>query len=298
MALTEEEKLALVAVLAVLMIFVLYFELRVMRGKAKAVRKVSLRKDEAYNAILTCRSVMNVLERQGSSVWEARALVDRARIQMDRGNHEAAIDLCERAREEMTKARRTAAPAAAGSPSSPGARGGLEDIAGDIMSSSVPRRGEDSYAGSRLEVQGGPNYLVAKFEIGTAREELDRAAASGKDVSKASAALDKAQAEFDTGNYVKALSMAVKVKKSVSPRAAEETIPLRSSDKYEPPTPEVDGMAADVVDVCPSCGTELEPDDRFCGSCGATRSRTVTCGKCGRPASESDKFCRKCGSRL
>lgn len=297
MALTESEKLVLVAVLAVLMIFVVYFELRIMRGKAKAVRRIGMRKDEAYNAILTCRSVMNVLERQGSDVREVRALVDKAKYYMDKGEHETAIDLCEKAREELTRAKSGARPRAP-APVPAADKDLIESVAEDIVSSPASRRGEDSYAGSRLEVQGGPSYLVAKFEISTAREELEKAEASGRDVSKASATLDRAKAEFDSGNYSKALSMAVKVKKSVSPHAAEETIPLKSSDRPEPPTPEVDGVAPDVVDVCSSCGSGLEADDRFCGSCGATRRRTVTCGKCGREASEDDKFCRKCGSRL
>lgn len=297
MALTEEEKLALVLVLAVLMFFVVYFELRIMRGKAKDVRRVGMRKDEAHNAILTCQSVMNVLERQGTNVREARALVEKARMHVQRGDHETAIDLCEDAREELTRVRtKKMAPAPAAE--APDERDELRSVAEDIMSSPPSKRRDDSYAGSRLEVQGGPNYLVAKFELNTAREEIDKAAESGRDMSKASSMLGKAQAEFDSGNYAKALSMAVKVKKSVSPHASEETIPLRSSGRTEPPTPEIDGEAGDVVDVCSSCGSELDSDDRFCGSCGATRTRTVTCGQCGRVASGSDKFCRKCGSRL
>src|SRR3989339_871753 len=136
LALTEEEKFTLLAVLAVLMILVLYFEFRIMRGNAKSVRKINARKDETYNAILTCNSVIN----------------------------------------------------------------SLESIADEIVSEPRTMSREDSYRGAKLEVQGGPNYLVAKFEINTAKEEIAAATASGQDASEASATLRKAQTEFDSGN--------------------------------------------------------------------------------------------------
>ena len=214
---TEEEKLTLLAVLALIMILVLYFEFRIMRGKGKAVRRVNIRRDEAHNSILTCRSVINVLERQGSDVSEVRALVDKARSHMQRGEHEDAIELCEKAREEMTKMRSKAKEPVRRTRVE---KDSLESVADEIVSEprSMPR--EDSYRGAKLEVQGGPNYLVAKFELNTAKEEIDRATGSGQDLSDASNTLRKAQAEFDSGNYAKALSLAVKAKKAASPQGA------------------------------------------------------------------------------
>jgi len=295
LALTEEEKFTLLAVLALIMILVLYFEFRIMRGRGKAVRKVNIRKDEAYNSILTCRSVINVLERQGSDVSEARALVDKAKSLMQRGEHETAIELCEKAREEMTKmrsqvkgpVRRTRVE-----------RDSLESVADEIVSGprSAPR--DDSYRGAKLEVQGGPNYLVAKFELNTAKEEIDKATGSGQDVSEATKTLRTAQAEFDSGNYAKALSLAVKAKKAASPHGADDAIPLRRVQKAERPSDEVDGEAEDVVDVCPSCGSEIDAEDTFCGSCGTRRAKERFCPSCGRAASEDDRFCRKCGSKV
>lgn len=295
MALTEGEKYTLLALLAVMLVLVIYFELRIMRGKSKASRRMNIRKDEAYNAILTCRSVINVLERQGCSVREARSLVDKAKSAMQRGDHETAIDLCEKARDEMTRAR-----------SKP-----TEDIAPararkyevDLVDEEPPpvrrtRAADDTYTGSRLEVQGGPNYLVAKFELGTARDEISKASRRGSDVSVASDALDTAQAEFDSGNYAKALSLAVKAKKMVSPQGMDESIPLRKAQRQERPTPEVDGEASDVVDVCPSCGSGIGPEDDFCGSCGKKRQMERACPSCGRVASDTDRFCRKCGAKV
>lgn len=297
MALTEDEKLALMAIVAVIMIFVLYFEFRVMRGKAKSARKVDMRKDEAYNAILTCRSVINVLERQGTSVYEAKALVDKAKSHLQRGEHEMAIDLCEKARDELTRAR-SSVPRADGQRRVRSQKDTVEEVAEDIVSSSDRRPAEDSYQGARLEVQSGPNYLVAKFEINTAKEEIASARASGADVSRAAELLKNAQTEFDSGNYSKALSLAVKAKKAVSAEGAEETIPLRRIQRPEPPSEEVESEAEGVVDVCASCGMEIDAEDTFCGSCGSRRVRERVCPSCGRIASENDRFCRKCGSKV
>lgn len=296
MALTEGERIILLAIFAVLMILVLFFELRVMRGKSKASRKMNARRDEAYNSILTCRSVINVLERQGSNVREARALVDKAKVAMQRGEHETAIDLCEKARDELTAAR-SQSPGAARKAREDRVDGG--SVAEEVISAPVRRPfGEEVYSGSRLEVQGGPNYLVAKFELNTARDEISRAGRQGGDVSVASDTLQRAQAEFDSGNYQKALSLAVKAKKAASPQGADESIPLRRSQRTEAPSGDIDGEASEVVDVCPSCGSEICADDAFCGSCGKRREKERVCPSCGRVASDNDRFCRKCGNRV
>ncbi|HIJ17269.1 MAG TPA: zinc ribbon domain-containing protein [Thermoplasmata archaeon] len=295
LALTEEEKFTLLAVLAVLMILVLYFEFRIMRGKAKSVRKINARKDETYNAILTCNSVINILERQGSDVSDARAMVAKAKSLMHRGEHEDAIELCEKAREEMTKMRTQAKTPVRRTRVE---KDSLESIADEIVSEPRTMSREDSYRGAKLEVQGGPNYLVAKFEINTAKEEIAAATASGQDASEASATLRKAQTEFDSGNYAKALSLAVKAKKAASPQGADEAIPLKRVQKAERPSEEIDGEAEDVVDVCSNCGSEIDSEDMFCGSCGTKRAKERFCPSCGRAASEDDRFCRKCGSKV
>jgi len=297
LALTEQEKYILLAVLAVLMIFVLYFEFRVMRGKAKSVRKIEARKDEAHNAILTCQSVINVLERQGSNVSEARSLVNKAKSHMDRGEHELAIELCEEARDALTKVR------ARGQKPAPSVvaeveRDRLESVAERIVSSPRGRPVEDSYQGSKLEVQAGPNYLVAKFELNTAKEAVSGAESDGRDVSDAAELLEKAQAEFDSGNYSKALSLAVKAKKAAGQQGADEAIPLKRTLKVQKPSEDIDGEAGDVVDVCSSCGSEIDPEDTFCGSCGNRRVRERICPSCGRVASDNDRFCRKCGTKV
>lgn len=293
-ALTSDEKLMLLFILVIVMVFVVYFELRVMRGRARKVRAASVKKDEAFNSILTCRSVMNVLERQGSDVSEARTLVSRARSMMDAGNHERAIELCELAREELTKARQPSREPEVAEEEYEGDR--LESTARDILSIPTVDRHDDSYAGTRLEIEGGPNYLVAKFEINAAKDEVSNAQSRGRDVRAAEKLVKDAKAEFDSGNYSKALSLAVKARKAVSPEASEETIPLKAEPSER--IKKADGPVHGVKVKCLSCGSHLDAEDLFCGECGTKRLVERKCLSCGRKASESDRFCRRCGAEI
>ncbi|MBD3006109.1 zinc ribbon domain-containing protein [Streptomyces sp. 5-10] len=56
--------------------------------------------------------------------------------------------------------------------------------------------------------------------------------------------------------------------------------------------------------ICPSCGSPLEQDDRFCGSCGTDlrvplpASRTDHCPDCGAVAPPYNRYCGHCGHQL
>ncbi len=290
MDLSEEEKLAYIAILVVLMVFVLYFELHVMKKKSKGVRSISIKKDEAYNAIHTCRSVIGVVERQGTDVSESRSLVEKARRELDRGDYDTAISLCESAREELAKARtkRSSLPEIDYHQTE---KEHLEEVAERIVKTPVRKLSEREYTGTKLEVQSGPSYLAAKFEINTARGEIKNASEAGDDVSAASKLLSESIREFDSGNYTKALSLSVRAKKSLSPEA--DTIPLKhvASDSSM--------IEADRgSELCSSCGFVLSTQDEFCGKCGTRRVSARVCQSCGREATIDDKFCRKCGFRI
>ena len=47
---------------------------------------------------------------------------------------------------------------------------------------------------------------------------------------------------------------------------------------------------------CLACGTENEPQNRFCERCG--RSLVGTCPTCGNEVSPAARFCGKCGTSL
>jgi len=284
-ALTYDEKLILTGVLILLLAFVLFFELRVMRGKAREVRRASLRKDEAHNAVHTMTSVLDVVAREGAELGNARVLVKRAREAYSQGEYGQTMSLCESAKIELERCRRQKEPETETEHAD-----ALELLASEIVRSERRPSHSDSYKGMKLPADEGSGYLAAKFEMGTARDELAQAAKDGKEIADAREALSKAEDEFERGNYSKALSLAVKVRKFLSEVADSDTIPLGPSAVRE----ETEGAAL----KCTSCRSMILPDDDFCGQCGAPASKEALCPECGREAGDSDKFCRKCGTKV
>ena len=64
------------------------------------------------------------------------------------------------------------------------------------------------------------------------------------------------------------------------------------------------GYARQVMTACPSCGSPVEAEDRFCGACGATLEAEPAevvptprfCTRCGGPIDDEDRFCGRCGA--
>ena len=305
MALTTEEKLILSLVLIVVMTLVVYYELRVMRGKARTVKAANLRKDEAHNAILTTRSVIDVVERDGTDVGSARLVFNRARDAMARGDYDRATELCESARIELMKCRQPAEVRVRKQAAPAGSVDDLEKLAEEIVKSDRRPSSSDSYKGTKLPVNESSGHLSARFEITAAKEDLGVASERGRDIGKAKSLLDMAESEFEAGNYSKSLSLAVKARKALGDAVARETIPLRV--RKEPPiegecVEDVAQMSEEqehaVVLKCESCSSMVLPDDVFCGSCGAPVVEERMCPGCGRRSDPKDKFCRKCGASL
>ena len=48
--------------------------------------------------------------------------------------------------------------------------------------------------------------------------------------------------------------------------------------------------------LCGACGTENDPDAKYCKSCGASLS--LRCPACGQPTEPGAKFCENCGKKL
>ena len=303
MALSGMERLTLVVILAVVMFIVVFFEMRMMKRKSKEVRRVYQKKDEAYNDILTTRSVMNSLANQGKSTGNAEYLVDRARSAMDRGDYDRCVSLCAQARNELTKpSKGSKVPETI---SDDDAADSLEKVAENILSKEIPAPDPDSYKGSKLSSASEGNYLGAKFEMSAARADLSRSAKSGADVSEAETLMKQADSAFSGGNYDRALSFAVRARRSLRGEAIGEAIPLRKTPEAQT---EGSSSEAEVYDVeeektpsgfkCKNCGKLIDPADLFCGNCGARTSEERSCKNCGAKAKPEDTFCRKCGERI
>lgn len=305
MALTEDEKLILVAVLTAAMLFVIFFELRVMRNRSKEIRRKSQSKDEAFNAILTTRSVMGVMKRQGGDTGAAERLVSSAKRALDRGEYDKCMDLCEQARDELTNPSGPSKTNPSGAEPPPrGAvdeaeRERLERVAENILSTRTASSG-DSYKGTKLSSDQDGSYLSAKFELNTAKEDIRKAVDRGLDTSSAQNLMTDAEAAFTTGNYARALSLAVKVRKSVSSDATRETIRLKSAGEPAGPHSEAGSDEAPEARsvVCGKCEATIDSDDEFCPKCGTKVLKERMCPVCGSKPRASDMFCRKCGARL
>lgn len=300
MALGEQEKLILVAVLAAVMIFVVFFELRVMRSKSKEIRRASLRKDESFNAVLTTRSVIGVMQRQGGDTSAAETLVSSAKKAMERGDFDRCMDLCDQARSELTNPSKRRAEAAPPPPVDDAERDRLERVAENILSTKVASS-SDSYKGTKLSSDQDCNYLSAKFEMNTARADIKKALESGQDTSQAQDLMTDAEAAYVTGNYARALSLAVRARKAVSSEAAAETIRLKAATEAVGSSPSgagADESPEEVGLACGNCDAPLDSDDKFCPKCGTGVLRERVCKACGSKPKQSDMFCRRCGSRI
>ena len=315
MALSGTERLILILVLLVIMTFVVFFELKVMRRKSKEVRVASQKKDEAFNAVLTTRTVMNTVRNRGGNVGNAPSLLDRAKYSMSRGDFDSCVDLCEKARSEMTKP--TSRPISESVQSDTDARDRLEAVAVSIVSARKVRTDTDTYAGTKLDGPGEGNYLGAKFEMTAAKADIGRAVSSGIDTATADGLMIEAETAYIAGKYDKALSFAVRARKALGV-SASEAIPLREEAEEKVPStraapalapePEVyeveeEQAAEEEPDEsqpeksCRSCGAVLEKDDVFCPVCGA-KVPLDACLSCGTKPRPDDKFCRKCGFKI
>ena len=301
MALTQDERYILVAILASLMIFVLYFETRIMRGKAKEARRGNLRKDSAFNAILTTRSVINTIQNQGRDTGNAPRILESAKSALQQGDYDHCMDLCEKARVELTNPKRVRKLAVEDEEGALDAEARLEAVAEDVLSEDSASSRE--YKGTTLSAGREGNYLGAKFELAAAKADIGRAAKDGRDTLTAEGLLMEAEAAFTGGNYDKTLSFAVRARKAVSSETAREAIPLRVEKAAPTPEPEVFDVEEAEAPVpkgpkCKACGSHLEPGDAFCPKCGAKVARVRKCPSCGVKPRQEDLFCRKCGSKI
>ncbi len=304
------DKLILIGALAALMLFVVYFELKILRSKSKEVRRATFVKDEAFNAVLTTRSVIVSLQRQGVNTDKAQRLIDEAKLALERGDYRSCKDICDRAKTELTNPGKTEAPkktralrASATAEESDPERDALVRMADEIVASGDSGKTSDLYTGTKLQSDPDGNYLSAKFEINKAKANIQDAYDRGENTSVAQSHLTDAQKAFAAGSYTKALSLAIKSRKSVNEVADGEAIKLKKSpesndgeERYaETPAEET---SEEPASECHSCGAILDEDDTFCHKCGTRVEFERECAGCGATAKAEDTFCRKCGSKI
>ncbi|MFP4196929.1 MAG: zinc-ribbon domain-containing protein [Methanomassiliicoccales archaeon] len=265
---------------------VLYIELRYMRKKRNPRIEAKLRKDEAYNAIVTTRAVSRVLRERGNDVSEAERVIEQARMAYDARDYSRTIELAEEAKEVLQ--------------SSEVKKEEEADLSAfdQVIS---PGKEEETHKLFEEKKKMPDNYLESKFMIGNTQHAIDEAEGSGKEVGEASELLESARKSFDGGDYGEAFTLACKAKRSLigaSDEFIEESVvsmeekadspEVESGARVEPPE---EGMESE--NICRECGAPLEEGDLFCGQCGSRTRRE--CPSCGSELREGDRFCRRCG---
>ncbi len=323
---------ALVGVIAVVVIllFSLSRYLRRQGGELALREPRSVLADRSFNQIRIGRAAADGLERSGTDVTRARALLDRADASRTRRDFAGSIELSKRAQEILTEdhGARRARPLATHPrvPSAPrlggetvvartGAEGlppkqSLREDGGPVAvqptSSEAPRSVE---AERLLAVAQRPpkNQLEARFEQNLLAEEIvRRRAGRAKDpVARTAERLGRdSQAAYDRNDYTEALRLALKGRRSLGVKI--EGLPASGAGRIEAsgaregsglpvgglvtPGPEP-GFGA----KCPQCGRIGGAADRFCRDCGTTLAPAV-CGRCNQPLLAGDRFCGTCGA--
>ncbi len=287
----DETTTVIIVALVLVMIAVIWLELRYMRRKSKARRLRAARKpdelqDEAHNALLTTRAIVaTVAERNGIHSEEVDSLLREAQMAYDRRNYRVAVDLTGKAKDRLMTLKAE--------------QGTKSEVAKlDTLASAAPS--EETTTKEVLQKDYPPNLVQSRFAIAMAESSIEDGRNAGRDASQAQTLLATAKARFDAKDYAGALSGARLAQKSALGEAIEAPRPGPTPASAAPPAaPEAKPVpvAVAIGSACPSCGAPLKPDDVFCRKCG-TRVVLSNCPSCGASLLADDVFCRKCGMRL
>ena len=274
--------LVLLVILVIILVIAMFIQFRYLRPKKDDAIEKALDRDEAYNAMTTTQAVSVTLKDKGRDISGADRLLIEAELAYNRRDYLKCIDASKRAKDHLATAPM------------------VKDLLGPVVDSEPENPDEPLPEQPKIsEVRKlPPNYLESKFMIETTKDDIDRCAAEGKDVSASVCLLDEAKMAFECKEYDVALRKSLKAKKST------ETATEMAKDKIVEIAPPVKTVKRDIVNdsskvgLCANCGAEALPDDNFCAQCGRPIERKRICPTCKAEVSEDDIFCRKCGTEV
>jgi hypothetical protein len=268
-------------ILAIILGVALYIQFKYLRPKRDDAIETALDRDEAYNAMATAQAVSATLREKGRDTRDADLVLVEAELAYDRGDYQKCIDASKRAKDRLAVA---------------------PMVNVDIISPDpVPAQPEEAQPEQPKISEARklpPNYLESKFMISTAKDEIDRCAAEGRDVSESVCLLDEATMAFECKDYDMALRKSLRAKKTVESPADP------TKERTAEIAPPIKTVKRDIVNdapkggQCANCGTYAKDDDNFCAKCGKPIARNRVCPTCKADVSEDDVFCRKCGTEV
>lgn len=267
----ETTQFVLILVMAIVLAVVAFFELRVLRSRRKGRSKNADLPDQAHNAVITSRAILQSLGRRGITSAEADDNLRQAEMALRNRKHRVALEYAENVKTILKKAKKD------------------DETRGDIRKlddlAAKPGVSDEGTSKEKLQKELPPNYAAAKFTLRVAREEIEAAKTAGRDVGALEASVAAAQAAFDAEDYSTALRDATRVRRELEG-------PTEVDVEEPAPAPET----APSARKCTNCGAEIPDDDAFCRKCGAKAPQRRVCGSCGRDVASDDAFCRGCGT--
>jgi ribosomal protein L40E len=277
--------------LLIIMIVVIAAELayfmrrRKEKMKLKRSPKGEMLSEKAHNLILTNDSISSTLANQGIDTSNANGLLKEAKSYEARGDYSSAIERAEAAKLALLRAKREQEPASG--TTAPADQPNPEVEAMD-QEPAEPNFTEEEI----LDVSKLPkNYMQAKFMLNSAKDLIEK---EGITSGGAYDYFQKAKEYFDSEDYSKALSFAIKAERILD----SETVGLIGEDEPEEDESEEGEEEVIEVMVCPECDAEVSVEDAFCRSCGQKLEFDTSCPGCEAELEQDDQFCRKCGQKI
>ena len=133
--------------------------------------------------------------------------------------------------------------------------------------------------------------MQAKFILSTVKDMLDKQ--EGDQNQEAKKLYEGAFREFESENYSKALSKAIKAEQLLD---ASGNVGLIAETPVQEETIDEEIVEADELEC--ECGAGITVEDNFCRQCGEKVEYQLICPNCEIEISADDLFCRKCGQKL